>query len=73
MKHLVLLLIIAAALTGCRAQPKVTHDRDNDAFAIIEFDSCEYIMRCEGYAGYLAHKGNCKYCAERNKKNREIK
>ncbi len=71
MKHLVLLLIIAAALTGCRAQPKVTHDSKDDAFTIIEFDSCEYIMRSTGYHGYLAHKGNCKYCAERNKKNNQ--
>ena len=29
---------------------------------IIEYDGCEYVKR--GYG--LAHKGNCKYCKERN-------
>ena len=35
---------------------------------IIEIDSCEYILR-DGSSDNqsLAHKGNCKYCAERNK------
>lgn len=32
-------------------------------------DSCEYLVRHEGYAGYMAHKGNCKFCEERRKKN----
>ena len=32
-------------------------------------DSCEYLVRREGYAGYMAHKGNCKFCEERRKKN----
>lgn len=29
---------------------------------IIEYDGCEYVKR--GYG--LTHKGNCKYCKERN-------
>ncbi len=38
----------------------------------VVIDSCEYLIgnRYEpgtGY-GYLAHKGNCKYCAERRKR-----
>lgn len=36
---------------------------------IIVIDSCEYILanRYAGYSGvgYLAHKGNCKFCEER--------
>lgn len=32
-------------------------------FSIIKIDSCEYI--CSHYR--FAHKGNCKYCAERRK------
>ena len=35
-------------------------------FDVIEIDSCEYIVGNAGYKGYLAHKGNCKYCAKRN-------
>lgn len=39
---------------------------------IIVIDSCEYLIGSKyepgtGY-GYLAHKGNCKYCAERRKR-----
>lgn len=33
-------------------------------YSTIVIDSCEYI---EGY-NRLAHKGNCKFCAERHKK-----
>ena len=44
-------------------------------FNVIVIDSCEYIYKKYevrgGYAGYgygfMAHKGNCKFCAERNK------
>ena len=38
----------------------------------IVIDSCEYLVGIVqgGYQGYgfLAHKGNCKYCAERRKR-----
>ena len=36
---------------------------------IVIIDSCEYISYNGGYG--LAHKGNCKYCAERRKKEQE--
>ena len=35
-----------------------------DRFCLIVIDSCEYIA--SDYS--LAHKGNCKFCAERRKK-----
>lgn len=39
---------------------------------VVEIDSCEYLIgntACgyQGY-GYMTHKGNCKYCAERRKR-----
>ena len=38
---------------------------------VVVIDSCEYLIGHDfaGYRGYgyLAHKGNCKYCAERRK------
>lgn len=45
-------------------------------FKVIVIDSCEYLIKTEqsgggyrGYGyGYLAHKGNCKFCKERNNK-----
>lgn len=42
---------------------------------VIVIDSCEYIVYdvSQGYSGFgfMAHKGNCKYCAERRKKELE--
>lgn len=40
-------------------------------YDVIEIDSCEYIMvQSRTYYGYIVssigHKGNCKYCKERN-------
>lgn len=35
---------------------------------ILEIDSCEYLYGDWGYAGVLTHKGNCKYCTNRNLK-----
>jgi hypothetical protein len=35
---------------------------------IIEVDSCQYLFGDWGYAAVLTHKGNCKFCAKRNKK-----
>jgi hypothetical protein len=33
-------------------------------------DSCEYIGNVRGFTrDFLTHKGNCKFCAERSKKN----
>lgn len=45
-------------------------------YSVIVVDSCEYIVKTidydKGYdsaiqSGYLAHKGNCRFCAERRK------
>lgn len=36
-------------------------------YEIITIDSCEYVKTID----QLAHKGNCKYCAERRKKELE--
>ena len=42
---------------------------------VVVIDSCEYLVgnTSSGYAGYgyLTHKGNCKYCAERRKRELE--
>lgn len=74
MKKLILLALAAVMMVGC--------ERDNKAkeevkpFSVIEVDSCEYLYYTmeRGYAGFgfLAHKGNCKYCAERRKRELEI-
>ena len=41
-----------------------------NGYNIEIIDSCEYLVRHEGYSGYMAHKGNCKFCEERRKKEK---
>ena len=43
-------------------------DKSGDGYNVVIVDSCEYIRHHEGYSGYMAHKGNCKFCAIRQKK-----
>ena len=33
---------------------------------IVEIDSCEYLWGDWGNATVLTHKGNCKYCKQKN-------
>ena len=45
---------------------------DPTSLRVVVIDSCEYLIGRnligdKGY-GYLSHKGNCKYCAERRKR-----
>ena len=40
---------------------------------IIEIDSCEYVQVGVSYDRSLAHKGNCKFCAERENAKSIIK
>ena len=35
---------------------------------VLVIDSCEYVGYLYGYGAVLSHKGNCKFCAERNRK-----
>ena len=67
MKKIILLSLTALMMVGCDIkQPDGTY---KPAFCrTYTIDSCEYI----GYAAgsqydFLAHKGNCKFCAERRK------
>ena len=74
MKKLILLLALAFVMCGCNPPEIKPLKTSNDIWNIngwnckvIEIDSCEYIQ-----GGYLlSHKGNCKYCAERRKKEQE--
>ena len=45
-----------------------------DEYHIQEIDGCEYILvnGRENSEPALTHKGNCKYCVERNKKTVEV-
>ena len=52
-------------LASCTKAERTVKNVDGTSFDIIEVDSCEYIIGDAGYQGYMAHKGNCKYCEQR--------
>ena len=41
---------------------------DYEEFTIIVIDSCEYLVAEHDRSRMITHKGNCKFCAARNKK-----
>lgn len=58
-------------MSSCRKSPRTEKDSVLE-YDVIEIDSCEYIMvrsktyGIDVYVTSIAHKGNCKYCQERN-------
>lgn len=66
MKHLVLFILAALAFNSCR--PKTPEEIQTEerfkGTTVIVIDSCEYINDLY----MLAHKGNCRFCAERRRK-----
>ena len=66
MKKFALLALTALIIVGCDYNSNRNIDTKTEGclYGTIIVDSCEYIR-----GGYrLAHKGNCKFCAERRKK-----
>jgi len=48
---------------------KETSSYDDNSYKIIEIDSCEYVISYV-YCGHsICHKGNCKFCIQRNFKH----
>ena len=69
MRKAILSIFALLMLTACNETRK-TKTIDNvsgTAFDVIEVDSCEYLIGSAVYKGYMAHKGNCKYCEQRKK------
>ncbi len=75
-KKLILLGVIAILVTSCKEEestnvPVTTvpvTSIDGVEYKIYEVDGCEYIGNNVGCTyGFFTHKGNCKYCAKRNK------
>lgn len=71
MKKLILLLALALVMCGCVSVNEDGSVSLNSTNAnnpkVVVIDSCEYIHWSYG----LAHKGNCKFCAEHRKKEQE--
>ena len=67
-------LLLTILSCGCREVNTPRKDtrfvviRGSDPLIVVEVDSCEYLLGKWGYATVLTHKGNCKFCLERNKK-----
>ena len=70
MKKIILLALTALIMVGCLNQNDIAKSVEREDFSTIEYDSCEYLLRVS-YQGYLAHKGNCRFCKERRKKELE--
>lgn len=64
MKKIILLAFTALIMVGCDQQ-QLANTINKDDFGICVYDSCEYLIAAHGYKGFLAHKGNCRFCKER--------
>lgn len=78
MKKIKQLAVVAIVLlSGCSNSPAevkspvqaVPKDKiDMDCVVLVEIDSCEYLYGKWGNGTWVTHKGNCKYCKQRNTK-----
>ena len=70
MRKVIIFIIALLTLTACNEtrKTKTVDNVSGTAFDVIEVDSCEYLIGSAGYKGYMAHKGNCKYCEQRRSK-----
>lgn len=71
MKKVLLLVLTAMIMAGCgetvetnKTLPVEYTTREGMRVNII--DSCEYIRYSSGFGPEYVHKGNCKYCAQRD-------
>ena len=70
MKKYILLLLSIVLLISCNSNTNDTtvvyNTKDkNCPFNIIIIDSCEYLSGVDGNREFLSHKGNCKFCKQR--------
>ena len=65
MKKIILLALTTLMMVGCDGQNSDGSYDTSRSFTLgtIVIDSCEYIS----WYNRLAHKGNCRFCAERRK------
>jgi hypothetical protein len=63
-------ILVALFLIGCIDEQQKLEDAQYQARnnPVIIIDSCEYLTyRTYGGASEFTHKGNCKFCIQRNK------
>ena len=77
MKKIILLALVTLTMAGCKhkTDAEIEEAKSLSGFNIVVIDSCEYLKRREpdayGGYGYFAHKGNCRFCAERRQQELE--
>lgn len=67
MKKLIILLALAFVMCGCNKHIENTFRVGTVDYNVIVIDDCEYLKAGMSFT----HKGNCKYCAERRRKEQE--
>ena len=67
MKKPILLLALAFVMCGCNKHVVNTFRVGTVNYDVIVIDDCEYLKS----GATLAHKGNCKFCAERRREEQE--
>lgn len=72
MKKLMFLMFLASMLcASCESKDRYIIYSKKDiytySFDIVIIDSCEYLLNRD----MLAHKGNCRFCKERNERYRK--
>ena len=70
-KKIILLALTTVVIVGCISDEEEAKIYEDDEFATLTYDSCEYVFKTVGYKGFLAHKGNCRFCKERREKELE--
>lgn len=79
MNKIVLLALATLITARCDNKTdvkKIEEAKRLNGYNIVVIDSCEYLEKSKqvgvyyGY-GYFAHKGNCRFCAERRKQELE--
>ena len=71
--YIIVTVVVAMVVTClCSCEPtrktRTIESVGGTYFDVIVIDSCEYVISDSGYKGYMAHKGNCKYCEQRRKR-----
>ena len=77
MKKIILLALATLLMVGCeyKTDAEIAETKHLNGFNIVVIDSCEYLEKSKSVGnygfGYFAHKGNCRFCAERKKQELE--
>ena len=62
------IILAVLLLMSCESESKGQPAGNVDGFEIIVIDNCEYIKQHTYYYDIYIHKGNCRFCAERNRR-----